>query len=394
MQLLKIALKNLKRRMTRTLLTIAGVTTASVVFISLLGFQKGYREALFRDVDKMGYQVLVTAKGCPYEAATLMLKGGAGLRYMEEDIYNRLVSDERIDKITSSLIQVVYDPDKNEGRGGYIMILGVERSMMPLKPWMKFKSGGWFSSDTSREVIMGYEVAELEQRLTGDKFFITGVEGDFTVAGILERTGTHDDGTIFMPLHTVQSLFKLDKKLTGVGVKLKDVSMIPDFEESLYNVPAIQVISMAQVKGTILGLIQSAQVMITAVAVIAVVVAVFGIVNTLLMSVMERTKEFGMFKSVGASGRHIFTLIIYETLLICIVAVFSGNLLVYLGAKGVEGVIRSILPYAPYGNLVVLTPDIMLTSMLGAIFIGILSGIYPALRASRLRPVEAIKRED
>jgi putative ABC transport system permease protein len=394
MQLLKIAFKNLMRKRVRTILTIAGVGVAAAVFVSLLGFQKGYREALFRDVDKMGYQVLITAKGCPYEAATLMLKGGAGLRYMEEGIYNRVISDPRIEKITSSLIQVVYDPDKNDGRGGYTMLLGVEKSMLDLKPWMRFKSGNWFSSDTSREIVMGYEVAELEQRLSGDKFFIPGVEGDFTVAGVLERTGTHDDGTIFMPLHTVQSLFKLDKKLTGVGIKLKDVSMIPDFEESLYNVPAIQVISMAQVKGTIMGLVQSAQIMVTAVAVIAVIVAVFGVINTLLMSIMERTREFGMFKSVGASGMQIFKMVLYETILICTVAALTGNLIAWLGAKGVEGVIRTILPYTPAGNLVVITPDIISISLIGAIFIGVLSGIYPAIRASRLSPVEAIKREE
>ena len=394
MQLLKIAFKNLKRRKVRTLLTIAGVGIASAVFVSLLGFQRGYKEALFRDVDKMGYQVLITAKGCPYEAATLMLKGGAGLRYMEETVYNQIVSDPRIDKITPELIQVVYDPDKNEGRGSYAMILGVEKRLLELKPWIRFKSGGWFSSDTSREIIMGYEAAELEQRLVGDKFFIRGVEGDFTVIGILERTGTHDDGTIFMPLHTVQSLFKLDKKLTGVGIKLKDVSMIPEFEESLYNVPAIQVISMAQVKGTILGLVQSAQVMVTAVAAIAVIVAVFGVINTLLMSIMERTREFGMFKSVGASGGQIFILILYETTLMCAAATICGNLIVLIGAKWVEWIIRITLPYAPYGNLVVITPEIMIVSIFGAIFIGILSGIYPALRASRLSPVEAIRREE
>lgn len=394
MQLLKIAFKNLKRRRVRTFLTIAGVGVASALFVSLLGFQKGYKEALFRDVDKMGYQVLITAKGCPYEAATLMLKGGAGLRYMEEDIYNKVVSDARIDKITSQLIQVVYDPDKNEGRGGYTLILGVDKSMLDLKPWMRFKSGGWFSSDNSREVVMGYEVAELEQRLPGDKFFIHGIEGDFTVAGILERTGTHDDGTIFMPLLAVQSLFKLSKKLTGVGIKLKDVSMIPEFEESLYNVPGIQVISMAQVKGTILGLIQSAQVMITAVAIIAVIVAIFGVINTLLMSVMERTHEFGMFKSVGASGMQIFILILYETILMCAVATLCGNLVVLISVKWVEGIIRITLPYTPYGNLVVITPEIMIVSIFGAILIGILSGIYPALRASRLSPVEAIRREE
>jgi len=199
---------------------------------------------------------------------------------------------------------------------------------------------------------------------------------------------------VFMPLHTVQSLFKLDKKLTGVGIKLKDVSMIPEFEESLYNVPAIQVISMAQVKGTILGLVQSAQVMVNAVAAIAVIVAVFGVINTLLMSIMERTREFGMFKSVGASGGQIFILILYETTLMCAAATICGNLIVLIGAKWVEWIIRITLPYAPYGNLVVITPEIMIVSIFGAIFIGILSGIYPALRASRLSPVEAIRREE
>jgi len=76
MKLFILAYKNLKRKRIRSFLTIGGVAIAVAVLVSLLGFNVGYQKALTNDIDRMGYQVLVTAKGCPYEAETLMLKGG------------------------------------------------------------------------------------------------------------------------------------------------------------------------------------------------------------------------------------------------------------------------------------------------------------------------------
>ena len=113
MKFLIIAYKNLKRKKIRTFLTVGGIAIAVAVLVSLLGFNNGYKNALTSDINKMGYQVLITAKGCPYEAATLMLKGGGGLRYMEQDIYDKITSDERIDKITPQLIHTVYDSEKH-----------------------------------------------------------------------------------------------------------------------------------------------------------------------------------------------------------------------------------------------------------------------------------------
>jgi len=70
-QFLILAFKNLKRRRIRSLLTIGGVAVAVGVLVILLGFNAGYQKALTNNIEKMGYQVLVTAKGCPYEAATI-----------------------------------------------------------------------------------------------------------------------------------------------------------------------------------------------------------------------------------------------------------------------------------------------------------------------------------
>ena len=246
MNVLTIAYKNLKRKKLRSALTIGGVALAVAVLVSLVGFDRGYQRSLTSNIDKMGYQLLVTAKGCPYEAATMMLKGGGGLRYMEQEVFDKIQSDSRIDKITPQLVSTVYDPDRLEGQGGFVMYMGITDSYLQLKPWTTFKDGKWFSSPTAQEVVMGYEAAEVEQRLVGDKIFIPNINKVLTVAGIFERTGTQDDGIIFMPLETAQEIFSLPDKLTGVGIKLKDIHETGQFEEDLYNEPGIQVISITR----------------------------------------------------------------------------------------------------------------------------------------------------
>jgi len=391
MNVISIAFKNLKRKKIRSTLTIGGVAIAVAVLVSLLGFDRGYQKSLTGNIDKMGYQLLVTAKGCPYEAATLMLKGGGGLRYMEEDIYDKIRSDPRIDKITPQLVSTVFDPDRLQGQGGFTMYMGITESYLELKPWSKFKSGGWFTSETAEEAIMGYEAAEVEQRLVGDKIFSPKINKVLTVVGIFERSGTQDDGIIFLPIKTTQQIFSLPNKLSGVGIKLKDIQKIGDFEEDLYNEPGIQIISMAQVRGTILNLISSAKVMANSVAVIAVFIAVIGVVNTILMSVFERTKEIGVMKAIGASAMDIFKLIWTETLLVCTVGGILGSIFALLGSGIVENIIKKILPYAPSGQLVLIRPSLLFAAFIGAIILGIISGIYPAWRAASMRPVEAIR---
>lgn len=391
MNVVSVAYKNLKRKKIRSALTVGGVVIAVAVLVSLIGFDKGYQQSLTANVDKMGYQLLVTAKGCPYEAATLMLKGGGGLRYMEQDIFEKIQNDPRIDSITPQLVSTVYDPDRLDGQGGFAMYMGITQSYLTLKPWSKFKSGGWFSSETAEEAIMGYEAAEVEQRVVGDQIYIPSIDKVLTVVGIFERTGTQDDGIIFLPLKTTQQIFSLAGKLTGVGIKLKNIYEMAAFEEDLYAEPGIQVISMAQVKGTILNLISSAKILANSVALIAIFIAAIGVINTILMSVFERTREIGVMKAIGASKLDIFKLIWSETVLICTLGGILGSGLALLGSGVVEYVLKQILPYAPTGRLVLIEPVLLATAFAGAVVLGIVSGLYPAWRASSMRPVEAIR---
>lgn len=370
---------------------MSGVAIAVAVLISLLGFDAGYQRGLNKDIDKLGYHLLVTAKGCPYEAATLMLKGGGGLRYMEDAVYRRIINDERIDKISPQLIATVYNQDAGPGRGAISMYMGIEKSYIELKPWSKFRSGGWFSGPDAEEAIMGYEVAELEQRSVGDEIFIPTINKVLKVKGIFERTGTQDDGVIFIPLTAARNIFELPGKLTGIGIKLKDIHNTAALEEDLYNEPGIQVVSLAQVRGTILNLVSSARVMASSVAFIAILIAIIGVTNTILMSVFERTREIGVMKAMGASAWDVFKIIWTETILICALGGIFGIGLAYFGSSLAEALIRKSLPYAPTGRLVLIEPRLLILSFVGVIVMGLVAGTYPALRASMMKPIEAIR---
>ena len=132
--------------------------------------------------------------------------------------------------------------------------------------------------------------------------------------------------------------------------------------------------------------------MANSVAVIAIFIAVIGVVNTILMSIFERTREIGVMKAIGASAIDIFRLIWTETILVCSLGGILGSILALLGSDLVEYIIKKILPYAPSGQLVLIKPSLLLTTFLGAIVLGIISGIYPAWRAAAMRPVQAIRQ--
>src|SRR5215208_7645719 len=97
---LTLALKNLRRRPMRTGLTVAGVALAVTVAVSLGGFMLGYSGAIDKSINMLGFQVMIMAKGCPYEAATMMLKGGTGLLYLPSETYDRVRTDPEIEAIT------------------------------------------------------------------------------------------------------------------------------------------------------------------------------------------------------------------------------------------------------------------------------------------------------
>jgi putative ABC transport system permease protein len=389
----QVATKSLLRKRTRSALTILGIAMAAWVLVSLFGFNRGYEASLNKDIDNLGFQMLVVAKGCPYEAATLMLKGGTGLKYMPETIVSSVASEPEVDAVTPMLMQVVFDPNKGES-GGLAAFLGVDPATYPkLKAAQPFKFGGWFTAPDAAEAVFGYEVAELEQREVGDLYLIPEKEVEVKVVGILERTGTQDDGTIFLPLKTVQKIFGV-AELTSIGIKVRQDADMKAFEDKMYKLPDVQVVSLTQVKTTIMTLVSTARVMVLSIAVIAILIAMMGVVNTVLMSVMERRQEIGILKSMGAMGGDVFKLIWLETVFLCIGGGLVGTGLSLITARLTDLLVRRLLPYSPSGGLVAISPGLILTTLGIVTAIGLASGVYPSWKAARMRPLDTIRSEE
>jgi len=391
--LFEVAYKNLLRKKTRSLLTILGIAMAAWVLVSLFGFNRGYEASLNKDIDNLGFQMLVVAKGCPYEAATLMLKGGTGLKYMKEEIAAAVAAEPEVEGVTSMLMQVVFDPNKGES-GGISAFLGVDPVSFPkMKSALPFKSGGWFREPEAAEAVFGYEVAELEQREVGDLYLIPEKEVEVKVVGILERTGTQDDGTIFLPIRTVQRVFAIPDELTAIGIKVKKDADIKAFEDKMYKLPDVQVVSLTQVKTTIMTLVSTARVMVFSIAIIAILIAMMGVVNTVLMSVMERRQEIGILKSMGAMALDIFKLVWLETIVLCVGGGLIGTALALLTARLTDILVRNLLPYSPSGGLVAIDVKLVLMALGVVTAIGLASGIYPSWKAARMRPLDTIRSE-
>ena len=410
MRFMSLAVKNLLRRPMRSVLTVVGVGLAVAVTVSLSGFILGYKHAINESIDKLGFQIMIMAKGCPYEAATMMLKGGTGLLYLPEDVYDQVRKDPAAEAVSPVFIGVAEKEAGGIGASGksFTVVSGIEvKTFSAMKSWLSFATGRgfdggrWFAPDAADEVVMGYEAATYEQRKVGDEFYLTvtpngktePVMHKFKVVGVLARTGSQDDGTVFMPYTTAQKVFGRPAQLTIVGVKMKDFTgpSVRDFTERWVKLPEVQVVGLEQVKSTLVMLVGAAQVMLTAVAVIAVVVATIGVVNTILMSVYERTGEIGIMKAIGASRSDIFQLIWLETLAVCTLGAVVGCAVALLGVQVVERGITALLDIGIRGSVVMITPGVLGGAIAGTIVVGFFAGLYPAWRAASMRPVEAIR---
>jgi putative ABC transport system permease protein len=408
-----LAVKNLRRRVVRTALTVAGVALAVTVAVSLGGFMLGYRNAIDKSINMLGFQVMIMAKGCPYEAATMMLKGGSGLLYLPSDTYDKVKQDPDIESITPIFVGVAQKEGSSirddAGATNFSIISGIDvPSYKVMKPWIGFKKGPgydggrWFEPAARNEVVLGFEAAEYEQRKVGDTFYASitpagkpnPVMHEFKVVGVLDRTGTQDDGTVFMPIDVAREYFGRPTELTILGIKLKEFNAFKmrEFESRWLKLPEVQVVGLQQVKNTLVSLVATAQTMIAAVAAIAVIVALIGVINTILMSVYERTSEIGIMKALGARRGSIFQLIWLETVMICLTGGIVGSFVAVFGSGLVERAIKAMADLGLSGSVVQITPAVIAYAVLGAIVLGFFGGLYPAWRASSMRPVEAISK--
>lgn len=210
------------------------------------------------------------------------------------------------------------------------------------------------------------------------------------VVGILEETGgsfgVNLDDSISIPLRTVQQLYDVGGEFDYIVANtetLEQVDGVVDgIEEKLGE--SVTVVSYASAKELVGEVLDTIQAVLGGIAAISLFVAGIGIINTMTISVMERTREIGVMKAIGAKSRDILMMFLSEALLTGIVGGFIGTLLGMVLSLGVGRLIN--MASAPSLGLGI--------GVIGfAVITGTISGLYPAWRAAKLNPVEALRYE-
>ena len=382
---LKLAGKNLLRHSTRSALTMLGIAASVGVLFSVLSFNKGFTEGLAVELERTGLHFMVVPSGCAHEVAALVLHGAVIPKFLDTKVMEHVTATAGIDLVTPILVAQLPDPQ----RGKIDLIYGVDMSVLSsIKP-------GWEITgkipEQDNEILLGYEVAQHEKLQPGDQF--SSSDGtNLLVAGIVGLTSSQDDAFIYLPIKTAQKLLDHPAAATAIGVKVKDPARMVEITDALTAaVPGIQIVTMGEVMNSISNLAASARALSLAIVLIAILISAVGVMNSILMAVFERTQEIGMMRAVGASRWDIFRIILEETTILSLSGGFVGILISILGSRMIEAFVRSVMPFVPSGKLISFDPGVAAGSVLFIFVIGLCSGIYPALKASKINPVEAIK---
>ena len=212
------------------------------------------------------------------------------------------------------------------------------------------------------------------------------------VVGILQAGNTLTDTFTFLPLDSVQRAFGVGDRLSLVAVGLRrpaEAGQVAAVLNARLGPQGLTVSTRAQLLGTVGKVLRSADVLSVALSVIALLVGGLSVVNTVMMGVFERTREFGTLRAIGARPTFVRALVLTETLLLSAAAGVAGLGLSLLGVRAVNVYTRHLAGI----DAAALTPRLALLALAVALALGLLAGVLPARNAGRLSVTAALGRQ-
>lgn len=387
MTLTKLVLKNITRRPGRAVFTLLGITIGIASFVTFLSLGGGLKREIHRESAALGANLIVTPKGsCAYEQVSILTG---------EQLPTTITMDE-VAKIRAikGLIIAPFLTAKTAISNRPVAVNGVlPVEIMKYKRW-EIAQGGYFTGPDDAGVVVGAVVARQFSLTPGSSVTVRGER--LIVRGTLAETGGKDDLTIFLSLPVAQRILKAGDHVSYVAVKVDDLALMDDYIEKIKDAVSLGVVSDKQMLKSVLSIVGTVNITLQLIAAVAVLAAAFGIINTMMAATYERKREIGILQALGARRKTIFNVFILE----------SGFYGLLGGATGViAGVLFSTIA-SPHinqnaftafvkgsGNGGIIDPGVMAGSIVFSVIVAVLAGIYPAWRAARLSPVEAINYE-
>ena len=399
---LLLAFSNLRRRKLRSWLTIIGIFIGIAAIVAFISLGQGLENYINEQVSELGSDIIL-----------IMGKTGSVISPMASFMSNKPLTDNDVElvekirgvEIASSMIMysvnieygeetkgiLIYsmDPEDIDELFGQLSSFDVQFGR-DLKPGDKYKA------------VIGerfHEYFEKDIRL-GSKLEIEGYT--FDIVGILKSIGNpQDDMSIYIPNNVMREILDEPEKVSIIYVKTgkgQVDKVAEDIEKEMRRdrnekegEESFDVSTSEQLLETFGDILAVVQAIVIGIAAISLVVGGIGIMNTMYTSVVERTKEIGTMKAVGAKNSDILKIFLFESGFLGLIGGVIGLAFGMAISKGVE---YAIVNFYALQLLRITFDPVLIGSVLAFSFIvGSLSGLLPAIQASKLKPADALRYE-
>ncbi len=397
---IKLALRSVRRNVLRSFLTLLGIVIGVAAVIALVTIGSGANQKISSDIAKLGSNMLMVRPGVQGPGPP----GGSDARSFNERDIEALrsgVSDVRaIAPSSSKQANVVFDATSTDAS-----ITGADEAFFVAQDWSFIQGGAFNESDVraaSNVCVVGTTiVSTLLPNLEPIGQTIRVGEMPCTVVGVLgskgqSAFGSDQDNLVVMPLRTFQRRIAGNTRIASIAVSANSPAAVKTAQDQITEVlretrhigendpDDFSVRDLTQIAATMSSTTTIMTGLLGAVAAVSLLVGGIGIMNIMLVSVTERTREIGIRLAIGALASQVLTQFLVEAVVLCLL---GGALGVALGL-GLAGLASSLLdiPFAP--DMKVLALAFGFSGLIGLVF-----GFFPARNAARLDPIEALRHE-
>ncbi|MEM2562982.1 MAG: FtsX-like permease family protein [Candidatus Bathyarchaeia archaeon] len=413
-----LAVRNLKRRKLRTALTASGIVVGISMMFILLSLVSGMEVQARRMVRALGGADMIVSNSTSF-------RGGMGGGF-----FGTLPSLSTLD---ISIVDVIggmpgvyaVSPQfsfSGSINGRRVTIYGIVPPLYDLVTGgLNIVEGRSLMENSSGEIVFGKALMELLNLTLGQTVSLSGgqesVERTFTIVGVFETGMVFQEYAAYITLIDAQNITGERDLVTQILVKCEDPSVVSDVASLISStVPGVRVTTPTAVLQQANQMLNTLTMFFATIGLVALFAGSFGVANTMIMSVTERTREIGVLKAIGAKSYDIMKIFLAESLLIGFIGggagVVVGSVLAYAFPMLTSGLFAAGTsplgmrnPFSGAANpglggrsmqtVMLATPtitpmNIAICFSLGAL-VGVLAGLYPAWRASKMRPVEALK---
>jgi len=429
--LIKLVIKNLRRMKLRTALTVIGVLVGTAAIITLVGIGIGFQKSITGQFESVGLAKSIQVYPQRLARAMGPIHGTKPTEAEEVPLDDKAIKEISEIEGVEGVSPLINLTNVKLQIGSYISQASTVGANDDMLKQLDIEFGKKFKETDLRAIIVGSDISktfyDINTEKSVDEIELLGEKGRIiveqyskegvtsiskfpvTVVGLLEQSYPDYDLSIFVPFELAERLQKASKG-ESFALKKGEYMSIMVFADSVEKVDRItekinemglDALSMEQILGTISTIFTILTGVLGALGAIALFVAAIGIVNTLVMSIYERFREIGIMKAVGASNSDINKIFLYEAGAIGFMGGVLGVITGYFFGKGLNVIALYFIQTSTsegltaFSNLNLFEVPLWLFfgAIIFAILVGIIAGVYPARRAARLDPIDALRHE-